>query len=94
MVQWRVMVKTYDTTVCFVRRRPGLQNGRKKTLEIPINKPPYSSKSINNSNNDVKNTKLGNFHQSHGHGHGGIWIFNKSSKSIETYTMQLNTEGA
>ena len=45
MVQKRLMGDTYDTTVCFA---PGLQNGR-KTLEILISKPPYSSKSINKS---------------------------------------------
>ena len=63
MVQKRLMGDTYDTTVCFA---PGLQNGR-KTLEILISKPPYSSK--NRSiipKNDVKNTKLGSFRQSPG----------------------------
>ena len=80
MSQWRLMGDTYDTTVCFGRRRPGLQNGR-KTLEIPINKPPYSSKNRSIIPiNDVKNTKLGNFHQSHGR---KIWIFKKTSKSVE-----------
>ena len=92
------MGDTYDTTVCFGRRRPGLQNGR-KTLEIPINKPPYSSK--NRSiipKNDVKNTKLGNFLQSPGRNldsQRNFKIRGKSQKpSCTTDTMQENTVGA
>ena len=73
------MGDTYDTTVCFGRRRPGLQNGR-KTLEIPISKPPYSSKSINKS---VKTTSKTPNWGIYIKVLGEIWILNKTSKSVE-----------
>ena len=44
-----------------------------------INHPVLPNRSII-PKNDVKNTKLGNFHQSHGR---KIWIFKKTSKSVE-----------
>jgi len=44
-----------------------------------VNHPIFPNRSII-PKNDVKNTKLGNFHQSHGR---KIWIFNKTSKSVE-----------